>query len=110
MESFRDWMRFAPGAALLWIQNGKLERWSEPAFSIYARTMGKQDPEKALELVARFSDDELRERITIVIARGWAIRDPKAAANWLARADIPAEVRARASAPLATGERPRDPG
>src|SRR5262245_7819716 len=72
MESFRDGVRFNPGAAQVWIQNAKLERWSEPAFSIYARTVSKREPEKALALVARFSDEDLRTRITIVIARRWA--------------------------------------
>jgi hypothetical protein len=107
-ESFRDWMRFAPGAAAQWIQNAELERWSEPAFAIYARRIGKQDPETALALVARFTDEELRNRTTTVIARQWVARDPKSAAAWLARADIPADVRARASGEPRAGAGPQD--
>jgi len=100
MESYRDWMRYAPGAALVWIQHAELERWSEPAFSIYARTMAKENPKEGLELVARFSDEALRNRLTTVIARAWVAKDPEAATAWLAKADIPADVRSRVSPPL----------
>jgi hypothetical protein len=93
LESYRDWARYAPAAARAWIQNAELERWSEPAFSIYARRMGKERPEEALALVARFSDEPLRTRITASIVRKWHARDPRAAEAWLAKADVPEQVR-----------------
>jgi len=99
MESYRDWIRFAPGAAKNWAQNAPLERWSEPAFSVYARILAKERPEEALALVQRFTDTDLRDRITIVITRKWQTGDPKAAAAWVANADLSPDVRARALAP-----------
>ena len=99
MESYRDWVRFAPGAATHWAQNAPLEPWSEPAISIYARMLAKDRPEEALALVKRFTDADLRDRITIVIVRKWLAEDPKAASAWLAKADLPPDVLARASGP-----------
>jgi hypothetical protein len=97
-ESFRDWLRYTPGAALQWIQNAELEPWSEPAFSIYALRLAGDDPKQGLDLASRFSDADLRNRTIVVIARAWATQDAKAAQAWLAQADLPADVRQRASA------------
>jgi hypothetical protein len=93
MESFRDWMRFAPVAAQRWIQNAEIEPWSEPAFSIYARIISREKPEEALALVARFGDATLRRRMSAVIARKWVARDPAAAKAWLAGSDLPEDVK-----------------
>jgi len=100
LESYRDWARYSRAAAREWIQNAKLERWNEPAFSIYARSLAREKPEEALELVSRFSDDALRNRISAVIARKWIARDPAAAKAWLARSDVPEEMRRRAAQEL----------
>jgi hypothetical protein len=99
MESFRDWMRFSQADAVKWIQKTELERWSEPAFVIYARWMAnsQERPEEALDLVARITDEGMRRRTTNVIVRKWAARDPKAAEAWLAKADVSDELRARAA-------------
>jgi hypothetical protein len=105
MESYRDWVRYAQGAATQWAQNAPRERWSEPALSIYARMLAKDRPEEALALVARFTDGELRDRITIVITRKWLMKDPKAASAWLAKADLPPDVRARAGGPALRAQR-----
>jgi hypothetical protein len=96
MESYRDWVRFAPAAATQWAENTPLERWSEPAFSVYARQIAKERPEEALALVKRFEDTDLRDRITIVIVRKWLAKDPQAANAWLAKAELAPDVRARA--------------
>jgi hypothetical protein len=77
MESYRDWVRYAQGAATQWAQNAPRERWSEPALSIYARMLAKDRPEEALALVARFTDGELRDRITIVITPQVADEGPE---------------------------------
>jgi hypothetical protein len=96
-ESFRDWLRASPGAALHWVQTTELEPWSEPAFAIYARYLSRQKPKDALDLASRFSDPDLRHRTITVIARAWAAEDPKAAQEWLAQADLPADLKQRAS-------------
>jgi hypothetical protein len=50
---------------------------------------------------------ELRDRITIVITRKWLMKDPKAASAWLAKADLPPDVRARAGGPALRAQRAR---
>jgi len=100
LETYRDWARYSRAAAREWIQNTQLERWNEPAFSIYARSLALEHPEDGLALVARFSDEPLRTRISAVILRKWIARDPQSAKAWLARSDTPAEMRQRGSEEL----------
>jgi hypothetical protein len=109
MESYRDWARYAPGPAFEWARTTPIERWSEPAISIYARLLGRDDPEQALALLSRLTDDELRIRVTTVVARKWAARDRAAADAWLAKADLPDDVKARVTAGLPTRPNPLRP-
>jgi hypothetical protein len=99
-ESFRDWMKIDPEDARAWaaerIAEEPLEAWSEPALSVHSRLISRAEPEAALALVARFSDEELRNMTTTVVARGWLERDPAPADEWLQQADIPYDVRRRA--------------
>jgi hypothetical protein len=104
MESYRDWMRFAPGAAMFWAQNHQVEPWSEPAFSIYARRISKDRPAEGLAILARFTDVDLRNRVSAVIARRWMATDPKAAGEWLATADLPETVRAQIASAAPTAK------
>ena len=95
-EAFRDWQRRDPIASRAWIERTELQRWNEPAFGLHARGMvAADDPAKALAIVGRLSDAELRDYLTTVIARAWLERDPKAADAWIRTADLPEGVRRR---------------
>ena len=99
-ETFRDWMKYKPQDAIGWAieMKGKepLDAWREPALAVHSRLMLHDDPEGALELTRRFSDEELRNMTTTVLARTWLETDKDPADAWLQAADIPYDVRRRA--------------
>ncbi len=98
METFRDWMSLEPIAATLWIEKAEVEPWLEPAFGVYARRIAQQRPKDALDLVAQFKDPKERNRLTVLIAESWSLRDLEAARAWLDQADVTDDVRQRALA------------
>jgi hypothetical protein len=70
-------------------------------------TSGLARPPETLELVARFSDHDLRDATSVVILIHWMKRDRAAAEAWLAKSEISADVRKRAEAGFASsGARP----
>lgn len=100
MEAFRDWSRLQPGPAVRWIREVELEPWLEPAFAIYARRLSHRQPEEAIQLLERFSDEEERDRFLVIVLRNWASKDPAAARAWLDGADLDEAMRERAEAEL----------
>jgi hypothetical protein len=105
-ESFRDWLKRDPAAARAWIESTEMEAWNEPAFGLYARSaIAYEDPLKALQMVARITDQPLRDYLTTVIARAWLERDRDAADAWIQQADLPEGVRERAY--MVSRRRPR---
>lgn len=95
-EAYRDWLNADFDAAVAWLEKEGLEPWLEPAWALYARRKSFHEPVESLAIVARFSDQELRERISTLIARAWLQRDRDAAEAWLEQSDLPEPVKKRA--------------
>lgn len=95
-ESIRTWAQNDLFRARLWLERLEPEPWNEPVLGFYARSiLSGAQPQQALELVARFSDEEIRDYYTTVITRAWILRDREAAEAWLRDADIPPAVKKR---------------
>jgi hypothetical protein len=94
-ESFRHWMIVDRPAARAWIQSAEHAPWLDPAFSIYARGLGREKPEEALRLASGIHDPAIRLPTMGVIAREWLVRDPEAADAWLDQSDLPPDFVAR---------------
>lgn len=95
-ETFRDWMRRDPIGSRTWLDALQMERWNEPAFALFARSvLSGPDPRGALEMVQKLSDDELRYYHITVIGRAWLEADREAAEAWIEQADLPDGVRER---------------
>jgi hypothetical protein len=109
-ESYRDWLSYAPGAALKWAQESPLEPWNEPAFAIYARALSNGNAKQALDLAMRFQNIDRRYLTVTVIARAWGTREEKAARDWLAQADLPPDVKQRAAIKLREPRKANQPG
>lgn len=94
MESFRDWMMRDEAAAAAWADATGIERWNEPAYSIYLRQLAREDPQRALTRLSEFSDARLRARMMKLVARRWLNDDPATAVPWLKESEsIPQGVR-----------------
>jgi len=105
MESFRDWMLRDEEKATAWAEAAEIERWNEPAFSIYLRHLGQEDPQQAITRLAEFEDVRLRARMMKLVARRWLREDPAPAAAWLKQAEvIPPGMRRTLAAWIATAE------
>ncbi len=93
LESYRDWLMIRRSEAIAWIERQELVPWLEPAFSLYARgDLAHRDPEAALALAGRFTDQDRRNTTCTYIARGWLERDREAADAWLSRSKLPPDV------------------
>ncbi|MEM7413573.1 MAG: hypothetical protein AAF430_25295 [Myxococcota bacterium] len=95
MEAYRDWFRNDVTAALAWAEERPVERWAEPALSVYAKAISGRDPATTIEYVKSFSDVPLRERTVTIIARAWLERDYDAAHAHLETIELPEGVRKR---------------
>jgi hypothetical protein len=98
-EAFRDWLMKDFSAADAWIhekiQPDDIERWVEPAVSIFVKTNGMARPQESLELAARLEDQDLRDSASVILLIHWMKRDRAAAEAWLAKSNLSAEVRKR---------------
>lgn len=95
LETFRHWMIVDRPAARSWMQQTPHEPWLDPAVSVYAKALGRQDPLAALEVAAAIRDPETRLPTLGVIAREWLVRDEAAADAWLDASDLPPDFIAR---------------
>jgi hypothetical protein len=97
LEGYRDWMATRREQAIAWIERQPVEPWLEPAFALYARgSLALRDPQSALELAGRFTNEEWRNTTSTYIARGWLERDRETADAWLKQSNLPAAVMKRA--------------
>jgi len=94
-EAFRTWLRRDRAGASAWIQATELEPWNEPALALHAKSLAREDPERALELALRIGDAPLRDATLINIGQAWTRRDREAAQTWLAATDVSESVRER---------------
>jgi len=102
-ETYRGWLIRDRAAAIAWAEKAEIQPWNEPAVAVYARAMVYERPKEALDLVARFSNQGLRETTTVAVARAWLENDREAATAWLEQSGLPEDVRRHA---MNVGKRP----
>jgi len=96
-ETFRQWLVNDRAAARGWMRDHEAqhEPWLAPAVSVYAKSLGRQEPEEALRVASGIEDPAIRQPTMGVIAREWLVRDEAAANAWLDECDLPPEFVAR---------------
>jgi len=94
----RAWISFGrvkPDEARAWL----LERGPEPALAgIYARHLrhvAAEDPQRALSLARRASDEPIYPQMLFAVGLGWMKSQPQEAEVWLESGEVPADVVAR---------------
>jgi len=65
----------------------------EPAMDVYARVSSRDDPEGAMALAQRLSDDQVREDAEVAILEFWWFRDRDAADAWMDAAGVTMQQR-----------------
>ncbi|MBW2426700.1 MAG: hypothetical protein JRG86_20820 [Deltaproteobacteria bacterium] len=61
----------------------------------HLRTLGKNDPDAALEVANGISDPKMRDRMVVLVVRSWMSADPEAAGAWLAEAGLSPKLEER---------------
>jgi hypothetical protein len=89
LETYRTWLRLDGDPAMAWLREAELEPWLDPAVSLFAKKLSREDREQALEWAGRISDEELRWGTIGLIARAWLLADEEAAKAWIDQAELP---------------------
>lgn len=95
-QGMKWWLRRDPDAAQAWIN--ALEPVPvvyDPALGSLAQFYLKENADLAAHWALQVRDEELRTKILVRAMRRWTKKDPEAAAEWLATADISPEARER---------------
>jgi hypothetical protein len=106
-ETYRTWYLSDREAARAWLEAAELEPWLEPAAATFALQQSPTDPDLAIAWANRLSDPELRERTLVKIGLSYSLAAPEKAPEWLARIELPVEVRRRIETGLENRKRPR---
>lgn len=95
-QGMKWWLRRDPDAAQAWI-NGlePVPVVYDPALGSLAQFYLKKDPNLAAHWALQVRDEKLRTELLVRAMRRWTQKDPEAAAEWLAAADISPEARER---------------
>jgi hypothetical protein len=88
-ETYRTWLRLGGDRPMAWLRDAELEPWLDPAVSLFAKKLSREDREEALEWAGRISDEEIRWGTVGLIARSWLIADEEAAKAWIDRSEVP---------------------
>jgi hypothetical protein len=94
-ETFRTWYLHDRQAATDWIVAAKLEPWLDPALATFAQQQSTKHPDEAVEWANRVSDPTARERALVKVGISYWVAAPEQAEAWLARTQLPDEVRAK---------------
>jgi len=97
IRSYRAWLSTDPRQARSWMRS-HVEApplWLEAALAEEASYFRKRDPEEGLGVIANLSNPVLQEQTRATILRSWLAEDPDAAGQWIERADLRADERAR---------------
>jgi hypothetical protein len=54
----------------------------------HLRTLGRNDPDAALEVANGIADPKMRDRMVVLVVRSWMSADPEAAGAWMAEAGL----------------------
>ena len=68
--------------------------WTPP-LALFARKLGADEPEEALDWAGRIADEELRWGTVGQIAREWLVMDEPAAKAWIERSELPEPYRSK---------------
>ncbi len=88
-EAFRTWAPEAPGEVEAWLETASGGPIRDAAIDQLARAAADASPAEALRWAGQIEDEKLRRLRTLRYTRRWFVKDPDAAAAWLAEADIP---------------------
>lgn len=110
--AFRGWWRGDAGGFRSYMSAlgfEGVEPWFEPVLEAYAGALVIKTPEEAIQWAERITDDVVRERTFVNVARNWRQRDESAAEAWLEQSPLSEEARQRVRAPKKprTGSRSR---
>jgi len=105
-QAMKWWLRRDSDAALAWLDaQDPIPPEYDPAIASLAQFLVKKTPDVSVYWADRIQDPELRSSTLIKSLGRWRRRDPAAADEWIATADLSDEVREQA---LQTGNvRPR---
>lgn len=87
-RAFRTWLLQDPDAAQTWLLANTPDPALDPALAILIQRNGREQMETALTWSDLIENDADREKVVIVMVRGWRQRDPEAADAWLAEAEL----------------------
>ena len=101
-NAFGQWVRQDVDAALAWL-DARFDRdpaGLDAAASSAVRALARRDREAAFAFAERIPAGASRDAALTVVARHWYAEDPDAALLWIARSDLPRELKTRAREPL----------
>lgn len=87
------WIQRNREDAMAWMAERGPQPALEPAWSMYAVEVGREDPLAAVALLREVQDSERRERELARVGVLWMRRDEAAALAWLEEADLDAELK-----------------
>ncbi|MCS5636876.1 MAG: hypothetical protein NZ990_10185 [Myxococcota bacterium] len=103
-QGMKWWLRRDPDAAQAWINAMEpVPEVYDPALGSLAQFYLKSNADLAAHWALQVRDEELRTEILVRAMRRWTKKDPEAAAEWLATADISSEARERIRKTGSTG-------
>lgn len=102
-ETYRTWLGRDRESAWAWIRNAEPAPYLEPAVSLYAVGISKEDPQEGLEWAARVLDEDRHDVTLEAIGRAWLNRDPERARAWIEQSDMSEAARNRVFNPASLG-------
>lgn len=90
---FLRWLGQEPQQAEAWIRSSDVTPLLWPAVRGYARRLVQSSPEEGMTWCGKISDAEQQLSCQLDVADSWLRRDPEAALVWLARSELPPELR-----------------
>ena len=94
-ETYRTWLGRDREGAWAWIRNAEPAPYLEPAVSLYAVGISKEDPLEGIEWAARVLDEDRHDVTLEAIGRAWLNRDPEPARAWIEQSDMSEAARNR---------------
>jgi hypothetical protein len=111
--AFEGWLSHDRDGLYRWMNetaSGGVEPWLQPVLELAANAILAREPAEAMKWVAHIDDEAVRERVYVMCARKWRMRDESAAEAWIEQSPLSASAREQARTPLGgTPVRPPDP-
>ena len=91
-RGWRAFYRNHPAEARAWIETQPFTLELEPAFTLYAIGVARDDYRKARQLAEKIETPRRRLQVRKAVARAWFVDDPVGAEAWMAEVELPEEV------------------